>query len=220
MYSDGMKKILIVIALTALAVSVSLMATNIAFARALPAIGNVEKNMFKNLVKAYLHPAVNGWSIGLNTATDSYLIAKFHVVTVKTLPRAQIVQIIREAKAGNATTWAEVRDSIRAAIEANSTSVTKGRIQINKVTYVLTDVARTETTFAANIRNRPDYSGCVAANISAEQCEQQSASVGDLSLTRKAAELEDSKQRVWAGTMNFNNTAYTFVALVNPRLSD
>jgi hypothetical protein len=46
----------------------------------------------------------------------------------------------------------------------------------------------------------------------------QSTKVGDLSLTKKTAEFEAGKQKVWAGTMNFKEAAYTFVALVNPRL--
>jgi len=205
--------ILVVLAITAVS-------ANIAIAKQLPQIRNVEKTMFKNLVQSYLHPSINGWGIGLNSASDTYLVAKFHVVSVKTLPRAQIAQIIRDAKAGNATEWSEVRDKIKASIDANSTTVIKGRIQINKQQYVLTDIINAETTFSANIRDKPDYSACTATNISAETCELQSAKVGDLSLTMKTAELEENKQRLWAGTMNFNSTSYTFVALVNPRIGD
>lgn len=210
-----MKKavLLSIIALTVI-ISVSIVA-----ARQLPAIGNVEKTMFKNLVRGYLHPAITGWGIGLNTEEDSYLIAKFHAVTVKVLPRSRITQIIREAKQGNATTWTEVRNRLRNALDDEGTTLVKGRIHINKEHYILTGIVRTNTTFSGDIRTIPNYSECVAANISAEDCEIQSTKVGELSLTRKDAEFEPSKDRVWAGTMELNETTYTFVALVNPRLS-
>ncbi|MEM7825227.1 MAG: hypothetical protein QXO27_04615 [Candidatus Aenigmatarchaeota archaeon] len=209
-----MKKILL---LSIIAVTLILSASTVT-ARQLPTIGIAERTMFKNMVQSYLHPEITGWGIGLNTEEDSYLVAKFHAVTVKTLPRTQILQIIKDAKAGNVTDWSEVRDRIKAAIDANGTTLVKGRIQINKEVYILTGIVKTETTFSGIIRIKPNYTACVTANISTEDCENQSAQIGDLSLTRKTAEFEVGKDRVWAGTMNFNNTAYTFVALVNPRV--
>jgi len=205
--------------LTVIAITVILSAT-VVLARQLPSMRDVDKNMFKNLVQGYLHPSITGWGIGLNTQQDSYLVAKFHAVTVKSLPRDQILQILRDAKAGNATDWSDVRDRVKDAIDANGTNITKGMIQINKQTYILTGIVKTETTFNGTIRVKPDYSACVSANISTEACESQSTQIGDLSITRKTAELDQSKDRVWAGTMNFNSTAYTFVALVNPRVGD
>jgi hypothetical protein len=193
---------------------------SIVTAKQLPTVGTIEKNMFKNLVQSYLHPVITGWGIGLNTQQDSYLVAKLHAVTVKTLPRDQIIQILKDAKSGNATTWSDVRDRIKDAIDANSTTKVEGRIQINKDQYILTGIVNTETTFNGTIRTKPDYSACTSANISAESCENQSTIIGDLSLTRKSAELESGKDRVWAGIMDFNSTVYTFVALVNPRVSD
>ena len=202
-----------------IAITVILSAT-VVLARELPTIGNTEKNMFKNMVQAYFHPSISGWGIGLNTEQDTYLVARFHAVTVKTLSRNQIWQILVDAKGGNVTDWSEVRDRIRIALDANGTTISKGMIQINKENYILTDIVKTETTFNCTIKTKPDYSACVSANISTEDCESQSTNIGDLSLTRKSAELEQSKDRVWAGTMNFNTTEYTFVALVNPRLGD
>ena len=205
--------------LTMIAITVILSAT-VVLAKQLPSITNVDKDMFKNLVQGYLHPSITGWGIGLNTQQDSYLVAKFHAVTVKTLPRDQILQILRDAKAGNATDWSDVRDRISDAIVANGTNVSKGMIQVNKVTYILTGIVKTDTAFNGTIRVKPDYSACVSANISTENCENQATKIGDLSITRKTAELDQSKDRVWAGRMNFNSTAYTFVALVNPRVGD
>ena len=214
--SDNMKKTTF---LGIIAVSIILSAVIVA-ARQLPAVAITEKTMFKNLVKTYLHPSITGWGIGLNTQQDSYLVSKFHAVSVKILPRDQIIKILKDAKESNTTSWAEVRDQIKAALDANSTTMIKGRIQINKDHYILTCIVKTDTNFTGDIRTIPNYSTCSAGNISAEDCELQSTKVGDLSLTRKSAEFEAGKDRVWAGTMNFNNTAYTFVALVNPRVGD
>jgi hypothetical protein len=206
--------------LLSIIVLVAIFSASIVVARQLTAIGNVEKNMFKNLVKGYLHPSISGWGIGLNTEKDSYLLAKFHAVSTKSLPRDQILQILKEAKAGNTTSWTEVRDRIKDALDAYNKTLIKGQIQINKNSYILTGIVRTDTTFTGTIRAKPDYSTCVSANVSAEDCEEQSTKIGDISLTRKSAEFEAGKDRVWAGTMNFNATAYTFVAIVNPRVGD
>lgn len=194
-----------------------LFSATLASAKISGTLGEAEKGMFKDLVKQNINPAVTGWGIGLNTASDSYLVAKFHAVSLKSLPRKEILQILKDARASsNTVTWAEVRDRIKAAIDANATAVVKGRMQINKEQYVLTGIVKSETAFTGDIRTMPNYTTCNAANVSAEDCESQSTKIGDLSLTRKTAELNAEKHRVWAGTMNFNNTAYTFVALVNP----
>jgi len=198
----------------------AILSSSAVLARQLPTIGNVEKTTFKNLVQSYFHPSITGWGIGLNTANDNYLVAKFHAVSVKTISRSDVLQIIKEAKSGNATSWLEVRDRIKTVIDNNGTTLVKGRIQINKEQYILTGIVKTETTFTGDIRITPNYSTCVATNVSAENCELQSTKVGYLSITKKSAELEQGKDRVWAGIMNFNNTAYTFVALVNPRTGE
>jgi hypothetical protein len=195
----------------------AILSVSIVAARKLPTIGNTEKGMFKNLVQGYFHPEINGWGIGLNTEKDSYLIAKFHAVSTKTLPNSRVAEIIKEAREGNSTSWSDVRDKIKAALDTEGTTKTKGRMQINKETYVLTGIVRTNTTFTTDIRTKPDYSACVKQNITAEDCETQSTKVGDLSLTQKTAEFETNKQRVWAGTMDFNDTSYTLVAIINPR---
>lgn len=180
-------------------------------------IRQTERDMFKNMVKNYLSPAINGWGIGLNTASDTYSAVKFHVVSVKILPRVDIADILKQAKSENVSDWSVVKDRLNAALNANGTVMSKGRIQVNKEKYILTNIVKTETTVSADIRNMPNYETCKTQNVSAENCETNSTKVGDFSLARKTAEFEQGKDRVWAGTLNFNSTAYTFVALVNPR---
>jgi hypothetical protein len=214
------RNLLLAMIVISMILSVSIVTANITTAHNLPALGVVEKSMFKDLVQSYLHPSITGWGIGLNTQQDTYLVSKFNAVTVKTLPRDQIIRILKDAKAGNVTNWSGVKDAIKAAIDANSTTMVTGRIQINKEQYILTGIVKTETTFNGTIRAKPNYTTCVTANISTENCENQSPILGSLSLTRKSAEFESGKDRVWAGTMDFNSTAYTFVALVNPRVGD
>lgn len=193
-----------------------LFSASFAAAKGLPSFGDVEKSMFKDLAKQSISPTITGWGLGLNTAGDSYLVAKFHLVSQKILPRQEILQILKDAKASNSTvTWAEVRDRVKAAIDANSTVVLKGRIQVNKGIYILTGITRTNTTFTADIRAKSDYTACAASNVSAEDCESNSTKIGDISLTKKTSEINPERHRVWAGTLDFNSTAYTFVALVN-----
>lgn len=173
--------------------------------------------MFKSMLTAYLRPAVDGWGIGLNTAADTYIVAKFHVTEVRTLPREQIVQTVRDARASpNMTTWGQVRDALRAAIAENSITETRGLIMIDKETYTLTGIKRTEATFSADIRYKPNYGDCINRSVSAIDCEAAAWKLGDIILTRKAAEVSGTTQRVWAGALNFNESSYTFVALVNP----
>ncbi len=189
----------------------------LAMAKSLPVMKEVEKNMFKDLAKQNINPAITGWGLGLNTASDSYLVAKFHAVSEKTLPRKEILRILKDAKAGNGNaTWSEIKDSVKAAIAANSTTVSKGRVQINRETFILSGISRTNTTFTADIRSKPDYTACSASNVSSEDCESNSTKAGDLSLTKKMSEINPERHKLWAGTLNFNGTAYTFVALVNP----
>jgi hypothetical protein len=186
-------------------------------ARGLPRIIEREKEMFKTMVKSYFSPLINGWGIGLNTSSDSYVVVKFHIVSVKILPRIEIANIIRQAKSENVSEWSIVRDRLKLALDANGTTINKGRIQINKEKYVLTNITVTDTNLEAIIRAMPDFGSCKMQNISAEECEVNSTKVGDLSLTKKNVEFEKGKERVWAGSLNFNETAYTFVALILPR---
>lgn len=208
-----MKKLGILVLVTVVVIALSV---TVAYGK-LPTLRQLDKDMFKNMIKNYLSPSINGWGIGLNTNSDSYLVAKFHAVSVKILPRVDIANVLKQAKAENVTDWSVVRDRLKATLDANGTTITKGRIQINREKYILTGIVKTDNTFSADIRNTPNYETCKVQNISAEDCETNSTKVGDVSVTRKTAEFEPGKDRVWAGTLNFNSTAYTFVALVNPR---
>jgi hypothetical protein len=186
-------------------------------ARNLRAVQATDKVMFKTMVKRYFHPVVTGWGIGLNTEEDSYLAARFHAVSVKTLSRARVRQIIAEVKESGDVTWEEVRDRVNAALEEEDATRIVARIKINKVNYILTGAVKDETTFSGTIREKPDYDACAATNTSSEDCELAATVVGEMHLTRKEAEFEEGKDRVWAGTMEFEGSDYTFVALVNPR---
>jgi hypothetical protein len=207
--------IMALIALTAV-FSMSVIAARTT-ARNLRAVQAADKTMFKTMVKRYFHPVVTGWGIGLNTEEDSYLAARFHAVSVKTLSRARVRQIIAEVKESGDVTWEEVRDRVNAALEEEDATKIVARIKLNKVSYILTGVVKDETTFSGTIRERPDYEACAATNTSSEDCESAATVVGEMHLTRKEAEFEQGKDRVWAGTMEFEGSDYTFVALVNPR---
>lgn len=202
--------------LLALVVSVSI--ASLVAARALPALRAADTTSFKNMVKNYFRPVVTGWGIGINTEQDSYLAARFHAVTIKTLSNARIREIIREAKAGNETSWTGVRNRLQAALDDEGSTKVIARVNINKVNYILTGIVRNETYFKGTIREKPDYSACTAANTSTEDCELQATQVGELWLTRKEAEFEGGRDRIWAGRMEFNETDYIFVALVNPKM--
>jgi hypothetical protein len=202
--------------LVTIAISLILLA-GLAAARSLPRIRNVEIEMFRNMIKNYFSTVINGWGIGLNTEKDSYIVTKFNAISVKTLTRAQIVDIIKQAKEENITDWATIKDRIKAAIDTNSTIINKGMIQINREKYLLTNIVISNTTASAVIKILPDYSGCKSQNISNEDCENQSTKVGDMSITKKTAEFEPNKDRVWAGNLNFNDTAYTYLVLVLSR---
>jgi hypothetical protein len=139
------------------------------------------------------------------------------VVSVKIIPRAQIVEIIREAKAGNVTDWLEVRNRIKAAIDANGTTISKGRISINGTKYILTNITKTEDTWSAIIREMPNYTACKEQNISAEDCEISAAQVGEVSVKKRATTELPGEPKVWSGNLTLNAVTYKFVALAYPR---
>lgn len=182
----------------------------------LPAIAETHKNMFKTMVRNYFHPVIHGWGVGYDCDSDTYVTAKFHVVDVKILPRTQITQIIRNARATNVTDWSVVMDEIKTAIDVNGTSVKKGRVSINGEKFLLTNI-QTGDTLSADIREIPDFSSCKVANISAEDCELNAKKVGDITITKRAGTELPGEPRVWGGTLNFRDNSYKFVALAYPR---
>jgi hypothetical protein len=206
------KTTLLLITVLAISLTVSIVA-----ARELPAITAAHRNQIKTMLKNYFIPTIHGWGVGYDCTSDNHITAKFHVVSTKILPRHQIMAIIREAKAGNARDWSDVVDRLKAAIDANATIVSKGRISINGVKYLLTNISKGETSLTADIRTIVDFATCKQENISAEDCELRGEKVGDVTITRRVQTELPGEPRIWGGTLNFNNTSYKFVALVYPR---
>lgn len=205
-----MKKI---IGLSIIVLLVSFTAT-VVYARNLPMITNANKMEYKNMLKNYLSPVNHGYGIGFNES--NYVTAKWYITGVRTLNMSEIKEIVKNS---NATDWSQLRSQVQSALQTNGIEVKKGRINIGKNIYILTDINVTNSTVSANIREMPIYSNCKDQNITAEQCENIATQVGSLSLTKKtsAIETEANEPKVWAGTLNFNSTAYTFVTFVYPR---
>ena len=206
-----MKKIFLVVSILAI-----LLTANIAAARELPSITAVHKDLFKTMIKNYFLPVIHGWGIGYDCASDTYITVKFHVVSVKIIPRTQTVEIIREAKVGNVTGWPEVRDRVKAAIDTNGTTMSKGRISVNGTEYILTNITKTEDSWSAIIREMPNYTSCKELNISAEDCESSATQVGDVSVTKRVTTGLPGEPRIWAGNLTYNTVDYKFITLAYP----
>jgi len=209
-----MKKILVlaIIALVVIITASTVFAINM-HAMKLPAITSANKLEYKTMLKSYLNPVFDGYGIGING--DNYITAKWHISHLKTLSFGEIKNIINNT---NSTNWSELKEEIQNAIQSEGNTTTKGRIKIGNTTYLLTNIQITNTTASADIRNMPDYNACKQSNTSAENCESSTTKVGDLSLAKKTNAINtDDKSRVWAGTLNFNSIAYTFLAFAFPR---
>lgn len=190
---------------------------SVALARLGP-IGETERLAFTNMVRNYLSPVIHGFGIGFDCTRDSYITAKFHVLNVRVLPFDQVLSIIREERnKSQVVDWSAVRERIRAAIDANGTIISKGRISINGTMYVLTNIVKTDTSFSAEIREVPNYTTCKQQNISAEQCELRSEKVGSISLTKGEATGLPSAPYIWKGTLEFKGATYKFGAFAYPR---
>ncbi len=180
-------------------------------------VTNTTRDEFKTLVHAYFHPVVNGWGIAWDTA-DNYKVAKFTAVSVKTLPRDQVLGILQQARADGVNDWTVVRQRIAAAIEANGTTITVGRIKIDDTHYLLGNIVKSDTSVSADIKTMPNFENCKTQNITLQMCEANAPKVGDISVTKKK-DGSEGDPAVWAGTMDLNGVAYTFVALSRPVMS-
>jgi hypothetical protein len=187
----------------------------IAFALPRPAQAN--KEAFKTMLKNYLSPVIHGYGIGFTG--DTYVIAKWHITGIKILNRTEITDIIKQAKAENVTDWSIVKEMIRTQLESGGTTVKKGRIKIDGKMYLLTNITTSDTTASADIGEMPDWEDCKQRNVSAEDCEKNATNIGNILLTKKTRVNQEiaNEPRVWAGTLSFNETAYTFVTFVYPR---
>lgn len=209
-----MKKILILTIVLVVGIASSLVfAINFSRgARGLPAIAAAEKLAFKNMLTNYIHPVSYGNGIGFSG--DNYLIAKWYIASVRTLSVDQIKSAILNS---NATDWSGIKKDVENALNTEGTMVSKGRISIGKTSYVFTSIVTSNTSLSANINVLPNYTACNQQNISAEICESNSQKIGDISLAKKTPIESNNEQNVWAGTLDFNSTAYTFVTFAYPR---
>ena len=176
-----------------------------------------QKNQFKETLRSYFNPVIHGYGIGF-TETN-YITAKWHITQVRTLNRVNINSIIREAKQGNETDWDAVRERVRVALESAVTTERKGRIRIEGEDYILTNMVVANESLTADIREMPDYAACKQANTTAEDCENNAAMVGSISITKRTKPDQEipGEPKVWAGTLTFNQVVYTFVTFAYPR---
>lgn len=191
-----------------------ILTSTIVFAIRLPAITAANKFSYKSMLQNYFHNVNYGYGIGLNN--DNYLIARWQIVNARTLNVSEIKNIVSSS---NATDWPQLRQEIQNALQTEANVVKKGRIRIGNTTYVMTNVQVNNQTLIADINEMPAYSTCAQQNISAEDCENNVQKIGDISIARKTEAIQSNgaDPRVWAGTLDFNNVAYTFVSFVYPR---
>jgi len=189
--------------------------TAVAFALPKPLQNN--KDAFKTMLKDYLNPVLHGYGIGFNQ--DNYITAKWYITNIRVLNKTEIKNVMQKAKSENVTDWNTMLVRIKSDLDANGVIARKGRIRIDGKDYLLTKIQVSDTNATAEIREIPDWNACKQQNVSAEDCEIESTEVGDLSLAKRTKPNQEisGEPRVWAGTLNFNNTTYTFVTLVYPR---
>jgi len=199
------------LALLVIVLAVSITAS-VAFAKNLPSITSSNKIAYKSMLQTYFKPVFDGYGIGLSG--DTYVTARWYITSVRTLNVSGIKQIVSST---NATDWSQLRQEIQNALKNSGIVTQKGRIMIGNTTYVLTNIQISNTTASADIRELPNYTTCKEQNTSAEDCENNAAQVGSLSLSKKTNALQDTKEKVWAGTLIFKSVTYTFVTFAYPR---
>ncbi|MBN2203166.1 MAG: hypothetical protein JW700_03200 [Candidatus Aenigmarchaeota archaeon] len=174
-----------------------------------------QKNQFKQTLRNYFSTANHGYGIGFTE--DNYITAKWYISNVKIIDRAQVNQMVMEAKHNDETDWDAVRERVREALGSETATVKKGRIRISKTDYALTSIIVSESAVTADISELPDYVACDEAELSAEECETNAEKVGELSITRKASTSDANEPNVWAGTLTLSDIVYTFVTFAYPR---
>jgi hypothetical protein len=181
-------------------------------------ISNVQKTALKATLRNYFSTVIHGYGIGFTE--ENYIIAKWYVTNVRTLNRANINAIIRQAKQGNETDWDAVRERVREALVSVYTTIKKGRISIEGGNYILTSIFVTNESMTADIREIPDYESCQElVEFDAEMCEENSDKVGEIAISKRTKPQQEiaGEPRVWAGTLTFNDVRYTFVTFAYPR---
>jgi hypothetical protein len=180
-------------------------------------ISNAEKTELKTTLRNYFSTVIHGYGIGFTD--ENYIIAKWHVTNVRTLNRASINAIVRQAKSGNETDWEVLRERVRLALDSAYTTVRKGRIRIEGRSYVLTNIFVSNESMTADIREIPDYEACKELETNAEVCEESSDKVGEITITKRTKPQQEipGEPKVWAGILSFNDVRYTFVTFAYPR---
>jgi hypothetical protein len=203
-------KKLVVIALVAMVLTATM-----SFALPKPLQNN--KDAFKTMLKDYLSPVLHGYGIGFTQ--DNYITAKWYITNIKILNKTEIKDVIQKAKSENVADWNTLLVRVKADLDTNGMIAKKGRIRMEGKDYLLTKIQVSDTNATAEIREMPDWNACKQQNVSAEDCEENATNIGNISFTKKTRANQEisGEPRVWAGTLNFNSTAYTFVTLVYPR---
>lgn len=201
---------MIIIAIVAIALT-----TTIAFALPKPLQSN--KDAFKTMLEDYLNPVLHGYGIGFNQ--DNYITAKWYITNIRVLNMTEIKNVMQKAKSENVTDWNTMLVRIKSELDTYGIIAKKGRIRIDGKDYLLTKIQVYESNATADVREIPDWNACKQQNVSEDDCEIKSVKVGDMSLTERTKTNQEvsNEPRAWAGALNFNNTAYTFVTLVYPR---
>ena len=200
------------IGVTATATATKNMSVNAVSAR----ITAQQKNQFKETVRNYFNPVIHGYGIGFTD--QNYITARWQITQIRMLSTSQVRSMIQASTQGNETDWDAVRERVRTALSTASTT-RKGRIRIEGMDYVLTNMVVSNESLTADIKEIPDYTACREANITSDDCEADSTMVGDISMTKRTKPNQEiaGEPNVWAGTMNYNSVAYTFVTFAYPR---
>ena len=175
-----------------------------------------QKNQFKETLRNYFNPVIHGYGIGFTE--ENYITARWQITQIRMLSTSQVRTAIQASVQGNETDWDAVRERVRNALVSASTE-RKGRVRIEGIDYVLTNMIVSNESLTADIREIPDYAACRAANITADDCESNSTKVGDVSISKRTKPNQEipGEPNVWAGTMNYDDVAYTFVTFAYPR---
>jgi hypothetical protein len=208
-----MKNTLVILAVI-LVVSVTasmVFARGLAMGKNLPAVTAANRMEYKDMLKNYMSPINHGSGIGISG--DTYVTAKWYIANVRMLNVSTLKEIIGNS---TATTWSGLRQDMQGYLQ-NASVLTQGRIEIGNTTYLLSNVNVTNSTATADIKNLPNYASCKQSNVTVQECENNAAKVGDMSLAKKTA-IQDNPMdtRVWAGTLDINSVAYNFVTFVYP----
>jgi len=184
-------------------------------------VREMKRIALKNAFKALLRPVIHGWGIGYTCGEDEeFLKIRFHVSSVRTLPRKKIVSaigsVVKDVKV-NKEGLVRLRERLKEVIEKEGKVVKKGRIVINGEKYLLTNIQKEDDALKADIKEGINYSECKLNNISVEDCENNAETVGSIEITKRTKTNLKNEPIFWAGSMNFKDKKYRVVFLAYPQ---